>query len=392
MIGLLLSKPRVLLAVLSTIAVAISTSGCFEAGATGAQTDACGKEPAGQDGAPIAVLVQEGVNRLGSGGAEESAFETVLAKASEMKARLMVGAVAARGAVPLTADSELVAAGANDLMREQALECRTGKAQDAYRRIAQSRPAGGVNLISALRGLHAELPGNGKPVDVVILGSVLNTSAPNLRETALRTSAARAINGLAKAGLNFSCEGWRVHVVGGAVDHGQPLTPAPESQLREWWRRYFQHCGGSLVYFAPQLTSFPESKEIAAADRSLIPIRFERTNRAVEATLSADVLFDFGSAELRPKASTVLRRLLPEIERATGQIEIVGYTDSIGSPGVNLPLSRARARAVAAWVLDHSKTTTPIIVRGHGATDPVASNADAAGRAKNRRVVIVIPR
>jgi outer membrane protein OmpA-like peptidoglycan-associated protein len=113
-------------------------------------------------------------------------------------------------------------------------------------------------------------------------------------------------------------------------------------------------------------------------------------------TLSADVLFHFNKSDLTPKARTVLSQVAVRIKRgATGTVSVDGYTDSIGTDAVNLPLSRARAHSVVTF-LGPATSGAPVTYHGngHGAADPVAPNTlpsgadDPAGRALNRRVTI----
>jgi OOP family OmpA-OmpF porin len=112
-----------------------------------------------------------------------------------------------------------------------------------------------------------------------------------------------------------------------------------------------------------------------------------------EVSLSSDVLFAFAKATLTAKAATILGSVAATIKaRAVGQVQVTGYTDSIGSAAVNDPLSLHRAEAVIKAL----KPLTPGIsytAEGRGAADPVAPNSvnghdDPAGRAQNRRVTI----
>ena len=71
-------------------------------------------------------------------------------------------------------------------------------------------------------------------------------------------------------------------------------------------------------------------------------------------------------------------------------VRIVGHTDSTGSDAINDPLSLARARTVRDYPEDHGVAATRVETAGRGAREPVADNGSDAGRAKNRRVEILL--
>ncbi len=75
-------------------------------------------------------------------------------------------------------------------------------------------------------------------------------------------------------------------------------------------------------------------------------------------------------------------------EYPTAKVEIQGHTDSTGSDRINNPLSQARADAVAAVLVnEYGISADRITAKGYGSSQPVADNATAEGRAKNRRTV-----
>jgi OmpA-OmpF porin, OOP family len=70
------------------------------------------------------------------------------------------------------------------------------------------------------------------------------------------------------------------------------------------------------------------------------------------------------------------------------KIEIQGHTDSRGSAEYNLGLSQRRANSVRDYLISQGVPGGQMTARGYGLTQPMASNATAAGRASNRRVVM----
>lgn len=106
-----------------------------------------------------------------------------------------------------------------------------------------------------------------------------------------------------------------------------------------------------------------------------------------------DVLFATGRANLRPAARTVLRAVAKQIEAGgdTARITVEGHTDSRAGDSYNLGLSRRRAQTVATWLERNAGVAASrVTVTGLGETAPTATNATAAGRQKNRRVVITV--
>lgn len=71
------------------------------------------------------------------------------------------------------------------------------------------------------------------------------------------------------------------------------------------------------------------------------------------------------------------------------KIRINGYTDNTGTESYNLKLGQKRAMVVANYLADKGIAMNRMAVRGMGATEFVASNATAAGRAQNRRTEIL---
>jgi outer membrane protein OmpA-like peptidoglycan-associated protein len=122
--------------------------------------------------------------------------------------------------------------------------------------------------------------------------------------------------------------------------------------------------------------------------------------------LSADVLFDFDAASLKPEGLEALDGLIEDARTSQqdGQkltsVTVSGYTDQLGSDATNRRLSEARAAAVRDYLQSKGFPDVPITVRGMGSADPVVASSDCSGSreeqidclAPNRRVVIDIKR
>ena len=107
-----------------------------------------------------------------------------------------------------------------------------------------------------------------------------------------------------------------------------------------------------------------------------------------------DIQFSTGKADFTPQTTAMLKQLLNDLVVASGTlVEIHGHTDNQGNADGNMKLSEERAFAVKKWLEQQAPTSFPdgrVKVLAHGQTEPVAPNTSEDGRAKNRRVVIVL--
>lgn len=100
--------------------------------------------------------------------------------------------------------------------------------------------------------------------------------------------------------------------------------------------------------------------------------------------------FASGSATLTPAALSSLNKLAALIRNGQGSIRIEGFTDSQGTDLANLALSQRRANAVMVALRAGGVSAARMKATGKGKVQPVADNGSAAGRARNRRVEIII--
>ena len=114
---------------------------------------------------------------------------------------------------------------------------------------------------------------------------------------------------------------------------------------------------------------------------------------AMRLSLDSAVLFDVGSAELKPAARDELLRVagLIKARSGNGAIRIEGHTDGDGDAAMNLALSQRRAQSVldflaAEAALDRQRMQSV----GAGESRPVVANDSAANKARNRRVEIIV--
>jgi outer membrane protein OmpA-like peptidoglycan-associated protein len=101
--------------------------------------------------------------------------------------------------------------------------------------------------------------------------------------------------------------------------------------------------------------------------------------------------FDTDKSELKASSKEALEiTALLLNQRPELDFFVVGHTDSQGEFGYNMDLSKGRATAVmSALVDDYNIARSRLLAYGVGPLSPIASNAEAAGMSKNRRVVLV---
>jgi OOP family OmpA-OmpF porin len=103
------------------------------------------------------------------------------------------------------------------------------------------------------------------------------------------------------------------------------------------------------------------------------------------------VNFHTNSARLTGEAMSILNGVARELEdHPEVNVIIVGHTDSIGPADRNRALSLERAKSVARYLVSRGIERSRLKYAGKGEDEPIASNATATGRAKNRRVEFIV--
>jgi OmpA-OmpF porin, OOP family len=158
------------------------------------------------------------------------------------------------------------------------------------------------------------------------------------------------------------------------------------------------------------LPSFPKTSEavnttflsaLAAASPSLAKAEEPTFDEAgpiakenVVAQRNWNITFDTGKATFTPEAESTLTELYNQlVVGAALSVEIDGHTDNVGNPIANKTLSEQRAFAVKQWLEAKAPNLFPenrVSVRAFGDTAPLAPNTTPEGRARNRRVAIIL--
>jgi outer membrane protein OmpA-like peptidoglycan-associated protein len=138
-----------------------------------------------------------------------------------------------------------------------------------------------------------------------------------------------------------------------------------------------------------------EKKEMAAPiipkSTTAMAQEFSKQSSKGKRYLLDEVYFDQGSSSIRNAEVEQLNELAKTIkENSRLVIEIVGYTDNVGDPRLNLGLSQFRAKAVSNYLFNKGADPDRIMSNGFGQEKAVASNDSEEDRVKNRRVEMVL--
>jgi peptidoglycan-associated lipoprotein len=136
----------------------------------------------------------------------------------------------------------------------------------------------------------------------------------------------------------------------------------------------------------------------AKTEKALGAIANLKVERRVVVDFKDGANFGVGSANLPPKARKEIDAALSEVKAAGGSSEsvyvvVAGHTDSSGSPDQNYELGQKRANAVARYLVSQENMDrSRVIPVSYGESAPLAENSSSQGRAKNRRVEILVYR
>lgn len=107
----------------------------------------------------------------------------------------------------------------------------------------------------------------------------------------------------------------------------------------------------------------------------------------------AAALFAFDKSDLTPEGKEKIKEYREQARAELSSartVKITGHTDNVGTPDYNQQLSLRRAEAVRDYLISIGGDASRMEVAGMGATQPMADNKTAAGRAQNRRVEVEV--
>ena len=119
-------------------------------------------------------------------------------------------------------------------------------------------------------------------------------------------------------------------------------------------------------------------------------VTVDRTDdNQLRVNLPGDISFDSGRSNIRPDMAPILSKFAQGLDGSMN-VQITGHTDSQGSEMVNLRLSIERAEAVVSYLSERGIALERLSADGQGEADPLTSNATEEGRARNRRVELLL--
>jgi chemotaxis protein MotB len=123
-------------------------------------------------------------------------------------------------------------------------------------------------------------------------------------------------------------------------------------------------------------------------------VKVTQSNRGLSVEINASVLFASGQAQLRTESGRALQQVARVLAATEQGIQVEGYTDDAPISTAQFPsnweLSAARASSVVRLFIDNGVAEQRLSVIGYGPNRLVAANDTPEGRARNRRVTVMI--
>lgn len=120
-------------------------------------------------------------------------------------------------------------------------------------------------------------------------------------------------------------------------------------------------------------------------------VSVNRVGDQIQLNMPSAITFASDSSELSPQIYSALNGVINVLkEYDDTMVNIAGYTDSTGTASYNQRLSELRAQAVGNYLARGGVNFNRLIMTGYGASNFVASNDTAEGRAQNRRVTVTL--
>ncbi|WP_394842333.1 OmpA family protein [Pendulispora brunnea] len=178
-----------------------------------------------------------------------------------------------------------------------------------------------------------------------------------------------------------------VERLGSSADSLAAEKGSLSSQLSDMRRAHSAAEARALLYRALALRF---KRMIDAGDLSIVL----RDGRMV-LRLPNDVLFESGQVDIKPRGQTALKQIAMALKGIAGrQFQVAGHTDNVPIDTARFPsnweLSTARGVEVVRFLVAQGVAPGALSAAGYGEFEPITSNDDAGGRARNRRIEITL--
>ena len=131
-------------------------------------------------------------------------------------------------------------------------------------------------------------------------------------------------------------------------------------------------------------------KEIISRSDAEASLKLDRIEKGREIVVE-NIHFEINEAYLKKESLNILDRIIDAMKKNEKvKMEVRGHTDSTGTRGHNMKLSERRADAVVEYMVKHGIHPERLVAKGFGPDRPIADNATAEGRRKNRRTEFCI--
>jgi chemotaxis protein MotB len=148
---------------------------------------------------------------------------------------------------------------------------------------------------------------------------------------------------------------------------------------------------------ARQRNVFSKLQDTFAKEQQANQVKIELLKSGIKVNLANEILFSSGSSTLNAQGQEVLRRAAADLKDSPYQILVAGFTDNVAISGnlkkkfpSNWELAGARAASVVRILEDEGAPSEQLLMISLGENQPVESNDTPEGRAKNRRIEIML--
>ena len=151
--------------------------------------------------------------------------------------------------------------------------------------------------------------------------------------------------------------------------------------------------GGVVGGTAGVLIGNKMDKQAQQIEEEIPGAQVERVDDGIVVTFdeNSGVYFDTNKYNINTASQATLNKLIGVFkEYPDTKILVVGHTDNVGADDYNMTLSKNRAYSVTNYLSQNGISSGRLTTKWFGETQPIADNATAEGRAKNRRVNIAI--